>query len=118
MASSDSAHSFDDSSCSDDPDKSCTTPNSLLQLDYAYATDLESVVDGTTQKKIDEEDGQSYGSEFHRLAQLSKRQHLPSVSQVKWSETLVAGSDSDGVDLHSSNLAKFERVRIKQVKCQ
>ncbi len=52
MASSDSYQSSED-----DPGQSSAVPNSRLQIDDAYATDLDSAFDGTLQKKIDEEDG-------------------------------------------------------------
>ena len=79
MASSDSCHSSEDSSGSDDPNQSSAVPNSLfkLQINYAYATDPDSAFDGTPQKKFDEEDRQSNESEFHTPAQRSKRRHLP-----------------------------------------
>ena len=95
MVSSDSCHSSEDSSGSDDPDQSSAAPNSLLQIDDAYATDPDSAFDGTPQKKIDEEDGQSDDSEFHTPAQRSKRRRLASVSPKKRREDVVAKSESD-----------------------
>jgi hypothetical protein len=90
MASSDSGHSSDDSSCCDEPERSSTLPNYLLQIDDAYATDPVSSFDGAQQKKFDDEDGQSDGSEFHTPAQPSKRLYLPSVSPKKRREDVVA----------------------------
>ncbi len=95
MASRDSCHYSEDSSGSDDPDQSSAVPNSRLQIDNAYPTDPDSAFDGTPQKKIDEEDGQSDESEFHTPAQVSKRRRLPSVSPPKRREVVVEESDSD-----------------------
>jgi hypothetical protein len=95
MESSDSGHSSDDSSGSDDPERTSALPNSLLHINDAYATDPDSVFDGTPQKKFDEEDGQSDDSEFHTPAQRSKPRRLPSVSPKTWREDVVAESESD-----------------------
>ncbi len=98
MASRDSCHSPEDSSGSNDPDQSSAVPNSRLQIDYAYATDPGSAFDGTLQKKIDEEDGQSDESEFHTPAQVSKHRRLPSLSSPKRREAVVAESDFDSFE--------------------
>ncbi len=51
MASTDFGHSSDYSSGSDDPDRPSGVTNSLLQLQDAYATGPDSVVDTTLQTK-------------------------------------------------------------------
>ena len=48
-----------------DPDLSRAKTNYRAQRDDKYATDPNSTVHGTPQKKFDEEDGLSDGSEFH-----------------------------------------------------
>ena len=68
---------------SDDPDQSSAMPKSLSQREDGNATDPESVVEGTPQKKIDEQEGQSDDSSMHTPAQPSKRQRLLSVSPAK-----------------------------------
>ncbi len=65
MASSDSEHSSDKSSDSDDPDQSSAMSNSRSQLDVAYATDADSGVNGTPQEKLDEQDRKSKDSFSH-----------------------------------------------------
>ncbi len=110
MASSDFAHSSDDSSGSDESDWSSAFPNSLSQLDDNYATDPDSAVDGTPQKTIDEEDGQSNESEFHTPTQLSKRRRLPSVSPPKRREVVVAESDSESLIRMSAILCLIPRL--------
>ena len=95
MDSSDSEHSSDDSGAGDDPHQSSAVPNSLLQLQCAYASDSESVVPATPEKQFEEEDGQSDGSDFHTPAQQSKRRRLPTVSPVE--SRHISDSDSDGV---------------------
>ncbi len=65
MSSSDSRHSPDDSSGSDDPDQSSAVPNSLSLLDDNYAIYRDSLVDGTPQKQCDELDRQSDGTAFY-----------------------------------------------------
>lgn len=59
--------------------------NSWLQSLDDHATDLELVIDCTQEKQFGAEDGQSDDSEFHTLAQPSKRWRRPSVtfSQLK-----------------------------------
>jgi hypothetical protein len=79
MASSDFCHSSEDSSASDDPDQSSAVPNSQLQIDDAYATDPDSAVDGTPQKKFDEENGQSHESVSHARSGIQAQ--APSFSQ-------------------------------------
>ncbi len=83
MHSSDSEHSSDDSGAGDDPHQSSAVPNSLLQLQCAYATDSDSVVPATHKKEFDEQDGQSDCSDLHSPAQPSKHRRLPSVSPYK-----------------------------------
>ncbi len=58
-------------------------PNSVLQLQGAYASDSDSVVPATPEKQFNEQDGQSDGSDFHTPAQQSKRRRLPTVSPYK-----------------------------------
>jgi hypothetical protein len=79
MESCYSGHSSDDSSGSDDPDRPSGVPHSQSRREDVYATDLDSVVDGTPQKQFDEEDGQSNDSAHHTPAQPSKPRRLPSV---------------------------------------
>jgi hypothetical protein len=100
-ASSESEHSSDDSGAGDDPPRSSAVPNSLLQLQCAYASDSDSVVAATPEKQFEEEDGLSDGSEFHTPAQPSKRRRLPSVSPVQKRQVDVQDVDSDGFDRDS-----------------
>ena len=83
MASSDSERFSDDSSGSDDPDQSHAMPNCRARIDDPDATDADSAFDGTPQKKIDEQDGQSDDSANHTPAQPSKPRQLSSVSPKK-----------------------------------
>ena len=83
---------------SDDPDQSRAMPKSLSQREDGNATDSESVVEGTPQKKIDEQEGQSDDSSMHTPVQPSKRQRLLSVSPAKKGRILVHESDSDGFE--------------------
>jgi hypothetical protein len=101
MHSSESEHSSDDSGAGDDPPRSSAVPNSLLQLQCAYASDSDSVVAATPEKQFEEEDGLSDGSEFHTPAQPSKRRRLPSVSPVQKRQVDVQDVDSDGFDRDS-----------------
>ena len=101
MHSSESEHSSDDTGAGDDPPRSSAVPNSLLQLQCAYASDSDSVVPATPEKEFNEQDGLSDGSEFHTPAQPSKRRRLPSVSPVKRRQVYVSESDFDGVERHS-----------------
>ena len=98
MHSSESEHSSDDSGAGDDPHRSSAVPNSLLQLQCAYASDSDSVVPATPEKQFEEEDGQSDGSDFHTPAQPSKRRRLSSVSPVQKRQVDVQDVDSDGFD--------------------
>ncbi len=100
MASSNPGHSSGDSSCSDEPERSSALPNYLLQIDDACATDPDSAFDGTQQKKINDEDGQSDGSEFHTPAQPSKHLCLSSVSPKKRRD-VDAESESDSFERDS-----------------
>jgi hypothetical protein len=76
-------------------------PNSLSQLHDDYATDADSVVACTPEKKIDEQDGLSDDSDLHTPAQQSKRRRLPSLSPVKKKKVFVPDSESDGMDRDS-----------------
>jgi hypothetical protein len=101
MQSSESEHLSDDSGAGDDPHRSSAVPNSLLQLQCAYASDSDSVVAATPEKQFEEEDGLSDGSEFHTPAQPSKRRRLSSVSPVQKRQVDVQDVDSDGFDRDS-----------------
>ena len=101
MHSTESEQSSDNSGAGDDPHRSSVVPNSLLQLQCAYASDSDSAVAVTPEKQFEEEDGLSDGSEFHTPAQPSKRRRLPSVSPVKRRQVYVSESDFDGVERHS-----------------
>ena len=59
MARSKSGRSSDESSGSDDPDQSRSTPNYRQRSDDPNAADADSAFDGTQQKQFDEQDGQS-----------------------------------------------------------
>ncbi len=80
MHSSESEQSSDDSGAGDDPHRYRAVPNSLLQLQHAYASGSDSVVPATHEKEFDEQDGQSDCSVLHSPAQPSKHLLLPSVS--------------------------------------
>ncbi len=69
----DSEHSSDDSGSGDDPRQSGAVPNSLSQLHDDYATDADSVVACTPEKKFDEQDGLSDCSDLRTSAQPSMR---------------------------------------------
>jgi hypothetical protein len=75
-------------------------PNSLLQLQGAYASGSDDVVPCTPEEEFQEEDGQSDGSEFHTPA----KRRLPSVSPVENRQVYVPDSDSDGVDRDSYSI--------------
>jgi hypothetical protein len=72
---SNSEQSSDDSGSGDDPRQSSAVPNSLSPLQDAYESGSESVVACTPEKKFDEQDGLSDCSDFHTLAQPSKRRN-------------------------------------------
>ena len=101
MQSSDSGQSSDDSGAGDDPHQFSAVPNSLLQLQDDYASGSDEFVPVTPEKSVEEEDGQSDGSEFHTPAQPSKRRRLPSVSPVQQKQVAVPDSDSAGIDRDS-----------------
>ncbi len=103
MHSSKSEQSSDDSGAGDDPHRSSSVPNSLSQLQHAYRTGSDSVVQANPEKQFDEQDGQSYSSDLDTLAQSSQRLCLPSVSPVKRRQVVVsqAESDFDGVENNS-----------------
>jgi hypothetical protein len=84
-----------------DPRQSSAVTNSSSQLHDDYATDADSVVACTTEKKIEEQDGLSDDSDLHTPAQQSKRRRLPSLSPVKRKKAVVAESDSDGSERDS-----------------
>jgi hypothetical protein len=75
MHSTDSEHSSDDSGSGDDPRQSGAVPNSLSQLHDDYATDADSVVACTPEKKFDEQDGLSDCSDLRTSAQPSMRRN-------------------------------------------
>ncbi len=58
MHLSESEQSSDDSGAGDDPHPSSSVPNSLSQLQHAYATGSDSVVPANPEKPVDEQDGQ------------------------------------------------------------
>ena len=93
-------------------------PNSLLQLQHAYASGSDSVVPATPEKEFNEQDGQSDGSDYHTPAQPSKRRRLPSVSPVQKRQVDVQNVDSDGFDCDSlfdppsSRKRGFKRPRM------
>jgi hypothetical protein len=97
MHSSESEQSSDDSEsgAGDDPHRSSAVPNSLSQLQHAYAPGSASAVPATPEKEFDEQDGQSDCSDLHTPAQPSKRQRLPSVSPYKNRQVAVSESDSE-----------------------
>ena len=100
MARSKSGRSSDESSGSDDPDQSRSTPNYRRRSDDPNAADADSAFDGTQQKQFDEQDGQSDDSVNHTPAQPSKRRRLPSVSPVKRRQVAVSELDFDCVESH------------------
>jgi hypothetical protein len=116
MHSSESELSSNDSGAGDDPHRSSSVPNSLSQLQHAYATGSDSVVPATHEKEFDEQDGQSDCSDLHSPAQPSKHQHLPSAIPYKNRQVAVSESDSDGVyrdilfDSSSSRMRGFKRL--------
>jgi hypothetical protein len=117
MHSSESELSPDDSGAGDDPHRSSAVPNSLSQLQHAYASGSDSAVPATPEKEFDGQDGQSDCSDLHTPAQPSKRRRLPSVSPYKIRQVAVSESDSDGVyrdflfDSSSSRKRGFKRPR-------
>ncbi len=84
MARSNSEHSSDESSGSDDPGQSSAMPNSRSQLDDPHATDADSAFDGTPQKKFEEKDGQSNDSISHYRSAFQAQ--VPSFSQFSQEE--------------------------------
>jgi hypothetical protein len=117
MYSSESEQSSDDSGAGDDLHQPSAVPNSLSQLQHAYASGSDSIVPATHKKEFDEQDGQSDCSDLHTPAQPSKRRRLPSVSPYKNRQVAVPESDSDGVyrdfifDSSSSRKRGFKRPR-------
>jgi hypothetical protein len=93
-------------------------PNSLLQLQCAYASDSDSAVPATPEKQFNEQDGHLDGSDFHTPAQPSKRRRLSSVSPVQKRQVDVQDVDSDGFDCDSlfdppsSRKRGFKRPRM------
>ena len=69
MSSSHSGDSDDSYNSSDDLERSRAVPNTLSRFQDNYESDLESARPCTPQKQFKEEDGQSYDSAFHTLAQ-------------------------------------------------
>jgi hypothetical protein len=100
MHSSESEQSSDDSGAGDDPHRSSAAPNSLSQLQHAYATGSDSVVPANPEKQYDEQDGQSICSDLDTRAQSSQHLRLPSVSPVKRRQVAVSESDLDRVESH------------------
>ena len=118
MHSSESEQSSGYSGAGDDPHRSSAVPNSLLQLQCAYASDSDSAAPATPEKQFNEQDGQSDGSDFHTPAQPSKRRRLSSVSPVQKRQVDVQDVDSDGFDCYSlfdppsSRKRGFKRPRM------
>jgi hypothetical protein len=75
MHSTDSELYSDDAGSSDDPGQSGSVPNSVSQLYDDYATDADSVVACTPEKKFDEQDGLSDCSDLRTSAQPSMRRN-------------------------------------------
>ena len=73
MHSTDSEQYSNDAGSGDDPRQSGAVPNSLSRLHDDYATDADSVVACTPEKKFDEQDGLSYCSDLRTSAQPSMR---------------------------------------------
>ena len=98
---SDSEQSSDDCGSVVGPRRSSSVPNSLSQLQDDNEKGSDSAVACTPEKKIDEQDGLSDGSEFHTPAQPSKRRRLPSASPPKTRRVADSETDSDGIDRDS-----------------
>ena len=96
---------------SDIPDRSSPLLKLLSQCEDGNATDPESVVEGTPQKNIDVQEGQSDDSSMHTPAQPSKRQRRISVSPAKKGRILVHESDSDGFERDDLFETPTERKR-------
>ena len=101
MHSSDSEQSSDDCGSVVGPRRSSSVPNSLSQPQDDYEKGSDSAGACTPQKKFDEQDGQSDGSEFHTPAQASKPRGLPSASPPKTRRVADYDTDSDGIDRDS-----------------
>ena len=72
MDSTDSEQYSDYAGSGDDPRQSGSVPNSLSQLQHDYATDADSVVACSPEKKFEEHEGLSDCSDLHTFAQPSK----------------------------------------------
>ena len=96
---------------SDDPGRSSQVLKLMSHREDGNATDPDSVVEGTPQKKFDEQEGQSDDSSMHTPAQPSKRQRLLSVSPAKKGRILVHESDSDGFERDDLFETPTERKR-------
>ena len=77
MHSSNSEESSDDGGSVVGPRRSSPVPNALSQVKDDYEKGSDSAVARTPEKKFDEQDGLSDGSDFHTPAQPSKRRRLP-----------------------------------------
>ena len=101
-----------------DPRRSCSVPNSLSQLQDDHEKGSDSAVACTPEKKFDEQDGLSDGSDFHTPAQPSKRRRLPSASPPQTRRVADYDTDSDGIDRDSlfestpSRKRGFKRPRL------
>ena len=81
-----------------DPHQSKSDANSLLHFNDNYVAGADSKIEGTPQKKIDEQDAtQSDDSSQHTPAQPSKRQRFSPIP-VEKSEIVVGESDTDGIE--------------------
>ena len=118
MQSSDYEQSSDDCGSVVGPRRSSSVPNALSQLQDEYEEGSDSAVARTPEKKFDEQDGLSDGSDFHTPAQPSKRRRLPSASPPQTRRVADYDTDSDGIDRDSlfestpSRKRGFKRPRL------
>ncbi len=61
MHSSESEQLSDDPGAGDDPHRSSSLPNSLSQLQHAYAAGSDSIVSANPEKQFDEDDSEQDG---------------------------------------------------------
>ena len=115
---SDSEQSSDDCGSVVGLRRSSSVPNSSSQLQADYEKGSDSAVARTHEKKFDEQDGLSDGSDFHTPAQPSKRRRLPSASPPQTRRVADYETDSDGIDRDSlfestpSRKRGFKRPRL------
>ena len=115
---SDSEQSSDDCGSVVGLRRSSSVPNSLSQLQADYEKGSDSAVARAPEKKFDEQDGLSDGSDFNTPAQPSKRRRLPSASPPQTRRVADYDTDSDGIDRDSlfestpSRKRGFKRPRL------